>query len=133
MCRSARHVIRGRSSRWTVLVRPTLVILSVVVALAVACEPEPLGPAGVDPDAPGAPGGPDDPNEPDVPEELALVADLVVDTNRDGVLERADEVGEERFDANAGAILIANVDDDDADGTRDSRDDTLGDDADRED
>ncbi len=50
------------------------------------------------------------------------LADLVVDTNRDGTLGFADDAGEELYGAASGAIFLANVDDDDGDAERDGLD-----------
>lgn len=55
-------------------------------------------------------------------DDTPLRADLDADTNRDGLIDARDDAGEDVFDADRGAVLIANVDDDDRDGTRDSRD-----------
>ncbi len=61
-------------------------------------------------------GGPD-------PTDAGVIAnDLRVDTDRDGRLTRADDVGEETWEAEGGAIFLANVDDDDDDGIADAVD-----------
>ena len=63
----------------------------------------------------------DEPGDPETP----LTADIDVDTNRDGVIDGADDAREELFDATAGAVFFANVDDDDGDGDRDRNDAVL--------
>jgi protein-arginine deiminase len=60
-------------------------------------------------------------------EDAPLVADIDADTNRDGVIDTDDDADEDGFSAGHGAVLIANVDDDDGDGIRDSRDEVLAD------
>ena len=52
-----------------------------------------------------------------------LVADLLVDANRDGVVDAADEDGEDVWDAASGAVFGGNMDDDDGDRVRDGWDD----------
>ena len=50
----------------------------------------------------------------------ALVkADLLVDANRDGVVDPSDEAGEDTWDTESGAVFGPNTDDDDGDGRRD--------------
>ena len=49
-------------------------------------------------------------------------ADLVVDTNRDGTLDAADEPGEDAWSSASGAVFAANLDDDDGDAVRDGHD-----------
>ncbi len=57
-------------------------------------------------------------------------ADLLVDTDRDGTVDSADEVGEEIWTAESGAVFGANADDDDNDGVRDGWDSVPNGDAD---
>jgi protein-arginine deiminase len=64
---------------------------------------------------------------------LPLRANIDADTNRDGVIDARDDAGEDTFGPLRGAVLIANVDDDDDDGVRDSRDARLSGAADLED
>ena len=52
-----------------------------------------------------------------------LVADLLVDANRDGVVDSSDEDGEDVWDAASGAVFGGNMDDDDGDRVRDGWDD----------
>jgi protein-arginine deiminase len=52
-------------------------------------------------------------------------ADLDVDTNRDGVVDAADELGEDTWSSASGAIFTGNLDDDDQDGVRDGLDDFI--------
>jgi protein-arginine deiminase len=52
-------------------------------------------------------------------------ADLRADHNRDGQIDIADEVGEDAYTQALGAIFLANLDDDDDDGQRDSLDSAL--------
>ena len=64
-------------------------------------------------------------------EAAALVqADLLVDANRDGLVDQSDEAGEETWDAASGAVFGPNTDDDDGDGIRDAWDDRANGDAD---
>ena len=62
--------------------------------------------------------------------DLLVAADLLVDTNRDGVVDSADEDGEETWDRASGAVFGANADDDDEDGVRDGWDNEANGDAD---
>ncbi len=56
-------------------------------------------------------------------ETAALVrADLLVDANRDGVVDLSDETGEDSWDTESGAVFGPNADDDDLDGIRDAWD-----------
>jgi protein-arginine deiminase len=57
--------------------------------------------------------------------------DLLADTNRDGRLDAADQLGEAGWNAAKGAILVFNSDDDDRNGRRDHRDAVLNGDGDR--
>ena len=59
-----------------------------------------------------------------------VTADLLVDANRDGVVDQSDEAGEETWDAASGAVFGPNTDDDDGDGVRDGWDDRANGDAD---
>lgn len=59
-----------------------------------------------------------------------LVADLLVDTNRDGTVDSNDETGEDSWTADSGAVFGPNADDDDDDGVRDGWDDQVNGDAD---
>ena len=59
-----------------------------------------------------------------------LQADLLVDANRDGLVDLSDEAGEETWDAASGAVFGPNTDDDDGDGVRDGWDDRANGDAD---
>jgi protein-arginine deiminase len=62
--------------------------------------------------------------------------DVAVDTNRDGAVDLddpADQEGEDAWSADGGAILLANLDDDDADALADARDEVVNGDADAED
>ena len=57
------------------------------------------------------------------------VIDIVVDANRDGKVDPAsaeDQDTEETWDATSGAMFLPNLDDDDADGVRDSDDNKIG-------
>lgn len=58
--------------------------------------------------------------------------DLGVDGNRDGIIadEAGDQVDEDRWDATAGAVFLANLDDDDEDGFADGLDDVVNGDED---
>lgn len=49
---------------------------------------------------------------------VLVVADLLVDTNRDGAVDSLDEAGEETWDRDSGAVFGPNADDDDGDGNR---------------
>ncbi|WP_373045291.1 protein-arginine deiminase family protein [Vulgatibacter sp.] len=63
----------------------------------------------------------------------APVIDLVVDANRNGRLDPGaadEEAGEEGFSATAGAIFLANLDDDDGNGIPDGADEAVAGDAD---
>lgn len=60
----------------------------------------------------------------------APLADIDVDTNRDGVIDVTDEEGEDIFTSNRGAVVLSNVDDDDGDGERDILDDEVDTEAD---
>lgn len=82
---------------------------------------------------PGPVDAPDVPTPDAGPAATLRQPDLVVDADRDGRLDLAgdsDEPGEETFAATAGAVVLANLDDDDADGRVDARDDTVTDDRD---
>ena len=59
-----------------------------------------------------------------------VTADLLVDANRDGLVDLSDEAGEETWDAASGAVFGPNTDDDDGDGVRDGWDDRANGDAD---
>ena len=61
---------------------------------------------------------------------LHPLADLDVDTNRDGIINDDDEKGEDTFTATAGAVVLSNVDDDDQDGQRDILNEEVDTDAD---
>lgn len=50
------------------------------------------------------------------------VADVRVDTNRDGAISPDDENGEDTWNASGGAVFLHNNDDDDGDGSRDKDD-----------
>ena len=64
-------------------------------------------------------------------EATALVAaDLLVDTNRDGVVDSSDEAGEDTWSEASGAVFGPNADDDDEDGIRDGWDARVNGDAD---
>jgi protein-arginine deiminase len=52
-------------------------------------------------------------------------ADIDVDTNRDGAITAIDEAGEDTFSTNGGAVMLANVDDDDGDRRRDFEDTSI--------
>lgn len=57
-----------------------------------------------------------------------IFADIVVDTNRDGVInpdDPADQDGEDAWDDKRGASFLANLDDDDSDGVRDADDEIV--------
>jgi protein-arginine deiminase len=80
-----------------------------LAAVLVACT------SAVTPDGPGGP-------DASVPEPVRP-PDLVVDASRDGRLDLAgtsDEAGEDAFDAAAGAVVVANLDDDNRDGFPDT-------------
>ena len=62
--------------------------------------------------------------------DLLVVADLLVDTNRDGLVNRSDEAGEATWTEAAGAVFASNADDDDEDGARDGWDVRINGDAD---
>lgn len=57
-----------------------------------------------------------------LPERLA---NIDVDSNRDGRITVGDDVGEDEWRDSHGAIFIANANDDDSDGQRDARDDRV--------
>ncbi|MCK6547036.1 hypothetical protein L6R52_14395 [Myxococcota bacterium] len=57
--------------------------------------------------------------------DVSPSADLDADTDRDGELTELDEAFEDRFDADHGAVFVANLDDDDGDGRRDGSDGDL--------
>ena len=57
-------------------------------------------------------------------------ANLLVDTNRDGVVDSSDEEGEDTWDTASGAVFGPNADDDDNDGIRDGWDDRANGEAD---
>ena len=61
---------------------------------------------------------------------LLLTADLLVDTNRDGLVDASDEAGEDAWDEASGAVFGSNADDDDGDGVQDGWDDRANGDAD---
>ncbi len=108
---------------------PTALTLIACGELTPLTGNDPTGPIGDDvvpdtPERPERPDGPDGPDEPDP--ETPLVADIDVDTNRDGLIDGADDANEDLFDAQGGAVFFANVDDDDGDGDRDRNDDVLG-------
>jgi len=74
-----------------------------------------------------APGGGGEVPDPDAGTPTRRLPDVVVDTNRDGRLDLAgtsDDTGEDTFSASAGAVVLANLDDDDDDGRADA--DTAG-------
>ncbi|TPW08730.1 MAG: S-layer-like protein, partial [Acidimicrobiaceae bacterium] len=52
-------------------------------------------------------------------------ADITVDANRDGVLDVLDDMHEEQWSTEFGAAFLANMDDDDDDGTRDGKNDVV--------
>ncbi len=54
--------------------------------------------------------------------DLLVAADLLADTNRDGLVDESDEAGEAVWDAAAGAVFAPNADDDDEDRARDGWD-----------
>ena len=54
--------------------------------------------------------------------EESVTADLLVDTNRDGRVDAADEKGEDVWTSASGAVFGPNLDDDDEDGLRDWED-----------
>ena len=62
--------------------------------------------------------------------EESVTADLLVDTNRDGRVNAADEEGEEVWTSASGAVFGPNQDDDDADGVRDWQDEEVNGEAD---
>jgi hypothetical protein len=125
---NARSRLPRALSRAALATLPAL-LAPVTVALAGCPDLTPLGPDGDGTGEPDArPDGPDGPDEPDP--DTPLVADIDVDTNRDGVIDGADDAREDLFDATAGAVFFANVDDDDGDGERDRNDDVLGSEAD---
>ncbi len=66
----------------------------------------------------------------DGPNVLAS-ADIAVDSNRDGQIDQGDELDEETWSRDRGAVFLANLDDDDGDGERDGREEvyTAGSDA----
>jgi len=77
---------------------------------------------------PNEPGDPNEPEEPEEPEQPAAIVDLVVDANRNGRLDpglAAEDEGEDAFTATAGAVFLANLDDDDADGRKDHENETV--------
>lgn len=51
--------------------------------------------------------------------------DLMVDTNRDGVVDTFDNEGEELWTVEKGAVFLPNLDDDDGDGLRDAENDIV--------
>lgn len=59
------------------------------------------------------------------PPTAEATADIVADTNRDGRVDSADEAGEDDWSTAHGAVMVANLDDDDGDGKRDASDDVL--------
>ncbi|MBX3263045.1 MAG: protein-arginine deiminase, partial [Labilithrix sp.] len=66
---------------------------------------------------PGSDDSDEDPGDDDDPEEEpgGIVADLRADTNRDGAISfdgKGDDDGEETWDADHGAVFLANIDDD---------------------
>ena len=65
-----------------------------------------------------------------VSETVAISADLLVDTNRDGRVDSTDEAGEASWTSASGAVFWPNPDDDDEDGTRDWKDEVVNGDAD---
>ena len=67
---------------------------------------------------------------PSVDAGTLVTADLLVDANRDGLVDQSDEAGEETWDAASGAVFGPNTDDDDGDGVRDGWDDRANGDAD---
>lgn len=71
---------------------------------------------GCDPSATGT----EDPPPP--PPPPPALADLAVDTNRDGVIDADDESGEDTWTEARGAVFLSNWDDDDGDGEQDARD-----------
>lgn len=68
-----------------------------------------------------------------VTESTSPVANIDVDTNRDGVISASDDAGEDLWQSGRGAVTLANIDDDDQDGARDWRDESMNGTADRED
>lgn len=68
----------------------------------------------------------DDENEqPDAKIPVVAIADLLVDSNRDGRLTADDDIDEDTWATTQGAVFLANVDDDDGDGDPDSNDETV--------
>lgn len=75
-------------------------------------------------------GGSDDSSDPPKPPDIV---DVVVDANRDGVVnaeDPADQDREEEWAIDVGASFIANLDDDDLDGIRDAEDEIINGEAD---
>jgi protein-arginine deiminase len=70
---------------------------------------------------------PDDGGGPDVDAgPTAFAVDLLVDSNRDGTLDAADDEGQDAWGPDHGAIFLANVDDDDLDRVPDAEDSVVG-------
>lgn len=59
------------------------------------------------------------------PVQVLPSADIDADTNRNGLVEEDDEAGEAEWSREAGATMLGNFDDDDADGRRDFQDSVL--------
>jgi protein-arginine deiminase len=59
-----------------------------------------------------------------VQESDAPYADIAVDSNRDGVIDVLDDMHEAEWSAEFGATFLANLDDDDENGTRDGKNET---------
>lgn len=88
--------------------RSAVVLVPAALAAALTgCDPSVFGPASTE-----------DPPPPPPPP----LADLAVDTNRDGVVGRGDERDEDSWSEARGAVFLSNWDDDDADGQQDARD-----------
>lgn len=83
---------------------------------SVPVDPDPNSPVPGDEAAAGAP---------------ALTADINVDTDRNGAITADDARAEDKWSAARGAVLIANVDDDDGDGEIDAKNNMVDDPTDR--
>lgn len=92
--------------------RSTIVLLSGAVLAGLT------GLAGCDPGVFGPTGTATPPAEPEPPP----LADLAVDSDRDGAITAADERDEEVWSDARGAVFLSNWDDDDGDGEQDARD-----------
>lgn len=85
-----------------------LLVSGAILAGASGCDPSVLDPTGTA-----------TPREEPAPPPLA---DLAVDTGRDGAIEADDERDEGAWSEARGAVFLSNWDDDDADGQQDARD-----------